>query len=259
MLIEKGNLSMEITIGFALFLFVVQFCSYFVKGLAGFGDPLISNPMLSLTTMQNNQITPMNLLMNWPLNLYIAFKNRKAFSVKSTIPMIVCILIGIIPGMLCLKYATSWVLKALLGLVIVICGVEMLTRKQSTKSSGNLIVMILVSIASGFTAGLYGINLFFVAYIERTGYVNRNQFRGQMCFIFFIENTIRLLIYIFTGFYTLDLIKLALISAVGVVFGMFFGSRVDSKLSEAAIKRIITIVFICAGLSTLVKALVFKI
>ncbi len=80
-----------------------------------------------------------------------------------------------------------------------------------------------------------------------------------MCFIFFIENTIRLLIYIFTGFYTLDIIKLALISAVGVVFGMFFGSRVDSKLSEAAIKRIITIVFICAGLSTLVKALVFKI
>ena len=252
-------MELEITIGFALFLFVVQFVSYFVKGLAGFGDPLISNPMLSMTTMQNNQITPMNLLMNWPLNLYIAFKNRKAFSIKSTIPMIVCILIGMIPGLLLLKYAASWVLKALLGLVIVVCGIEMLTRKESVQSAGNPIIMALVSIASGFTAGLYGINLFFVAYIERTGYVNRNQFRGQMCFIFFIENTIRLLIYIFTGFYTLTIIKLALISAVGVVFGMFFGSRVDSKLSEATIRRVITIVFICAGLSTLVKALIFKI
>ena len=250
---------MEITIGLALFLFVVQFCSYFVKGLAGFGDPLISDPMLSLTTLQNNQITPMNLLMNWPLNLYISFKNRKAFSVKDTIPMIVCILIGMVPGLLLLKYATSWVLKALLGLVIVICGIEMLTRKESTRSSGNMIVMALVSIASGFTAGLYGINLFFVAYIERTGYVNRNQFRGQMCFIFFIENTVRLLIYIFTGFYNLDIIKLALISAVGVICGMFLGSRVDSRLSEATVKKIITIVFICAGLSTLIKAVVFKI
>ena len=136
---------MEITIGFVLFVFAVQFCSYFVKGLAGFGDPLISNPMLSLTTLQNNQITPMNLLMNWPLNLYISFKNRKEFSVKSTIPMIVCILMGMLPGLLCLKYAASWKIKALLGLVVVICGVEMLTRKESAKSSGNGIVMALVS------------------------------------------------------------------------------------------------------------------
>lgn len=250
---------MELTIGFALFIFAVQFCSYFVKGLAGFGDPLISNPMLSLTTLQNNQITPMNLLMNWPLNFYISFKNRKAFSMKATIPMLCCILAGMIPGLLCLKYAASWILKAFLGLVIVICGIEMLTRKESVRSSGNPIVMAIVSMASGFTAGLYGINLFFVAYIERTGYVNRNQFRGQMCFIFFIENTIRLLIYIFTGFYTMDIIKLALISAVGVVCGMFLGSRVDSKLSEATVRKVITIVFICAGLSTLIKAVIFKI
>lgn len=250
---------MEITIGFVLFVFAVQFCSYFVKGLAGFGDPLISNPMLSMTTLQNNQITPMNLLMNWPLNLYISFKNRKEFSIKSTIPMIVCILMGMVPGLLCLKYAASWKIKALLGLVVMICGVEMLTRRESARSSGNRVVMALVSIASGFTSGLYGINLFFVAYIERTGYVNRNQFRGQMCFIFFIENTIRLLIYIFTGFYTVDILKLSVVSAVGVVCGMFIGSRVDSKLSEAAVRRIITVVFICAGLSTLVKAAVFKI
>lgn len=250
---------MEITIGFALFLVAVQFGSYFVKGLAGFGDPLISNPMLSMTTLQNNQITPMNLLLNWPLNFYIAFKNRKNFSIKSTLPMIVCILIGMIPGLLLLKYAASWILKAALGLLIIVCGVEMLTRKESVKTSGNPVIMALVSVASGFTAGLYGINLFFVAYIERTGYVNRGQFRGQMCFIFFIENTIRLLIYIFTGFYTFDIVKLACISVIGVAGGMFLGSQVDSKISEATVRRVITIVFIFAGISTFVKALIFKI
>jgi len=250
---------MELTIGFALYLFVVQFCSYFVKGLAGFGDPLISSPLLSLTKMQNSEITPMNLLMNWPLNFYISFKNRKAFSVKSTVPMIVCILIGMFPGMLCLKYGSSWVLKAALGLLILGCGIEMLTRKESKTGSGNPVIMAIVSVASGFTAGLFGINLFFVAYIERTGYVNRNQFRGQMCFIFFIENTIRLISYIIGGFYTADILKLAVVSAFGVAGGMFLGSRVDSKLSEATIRRVIIIVFMCAGVSTLIKALLFKI
>ena len=46
---------MEITIGLALFLFVVQFCSYFVKGLAGFGDPLISNPNDRMSKLRAQQ------------------------------------------------------------------------------------------------------------------------------------------------------------------------------------------------------------
>lgn len=245
-----------ITVGFAVFLFFVQFISYFVKGLAGFGDPLISNPCLSMTSMTMDQITPMNLLMNWPLNLYIAVKNRKAFSMRQCAPMIICILIGLVPGIACLKYGQSQVVKALLGLVIVFCGFEMLTRKESATHHGNPIVMALVSIASGFTAGMFGINLFFVAYIERTGYVNRNQFRGQMCFIFFIENTIRLLLYIFVyKMYTLLILKLAVISAFGVASGMFVGSRVDRRLSDKSIHKFIMIVFIVAGLSTLIKAL----
>ncbi len=245
-----------ITFEFVIFLFCVQFVSYFVKGLAGFGDPLISNPCLSMTAMTMDQITPMNLLMNWPLNLYIAIKNRKAFSIQQCIPMIVCILLGLIPGIWCLKFGQSEIVKAGLGLLIVFCGIEMLTRKESEVHHGNPVVMALVSIASGFTAGMFGINLFFVAYIERTGYVNRNQFRGQMCFIFLIENTVRLLLYIFVyRMYTAIILQLAAISAVAVLCGMFFGSRVDKRLSETFVHKFIMVVFIIAGLSTLVKAI----
>lgn len=244
-----------ITAGFVVYLFCVQFVSYFVKGLAGFGDPLISNPCLSLTVMTADQISPMNLLMNWPLNLYIAFKNRKAFSARQCAPMILFILIGLVPGAAFLKYGQSQAIKAVLGLVIVFCGIEMLTRKESENHHGNPVVMALVSIASGFTAGLFGINLFFVAYIERTGYVNRNQFRGQMCFIFFIENTFRLLLYIFVyKMYTAIILKLACISAIAVTCGIFFGSRIDRKLSDEFIHKLIMVVFIVAGLSTFIKA-----
>lgn len=255
---------MEITFGLGLFVFAVQFCSFFVKGIAGFGDPLIAQPLLSMTQMNtSSQISPLNLLMQWPLNLYISFKNRKKFSIAKTLPMIICILIGMGGAMIFLKKLTenseyTWILKAGLGLLIVFCGIEMLTRKPSTKHKGNPVVMALVSIASGITAGLYGINLFFVAYIERTGYVDRDQFRGQMCFIFFIENTIRLIIYICTGIYTAFLLKLALISIFGVAAGMFVGTHVDKRLSEKTVHKIITIVFIVAGLSTVVKALIWK-
>lgn len=259
---------MEITIGFAIFVFLVQFISFFVKGIAGFGDPLISQPLFSMSKMNTStQISPLNLLMQWPLNLYISIKNRKRFSIKKTLPMIICILIGMLSAMFLMKGLSAWleergftwILKAGLGALIVFCGVEMLTRKPSTKHKGNFVTMALVSICSGITAGLYGINLFFVAYIERTGYVDREQFRGQMCFIFFIENTVRLIIYIATGIYNMFLIKIALISILGVAAGMFVGSRVDKKLSDKTVHRIIMITFIVAGLSTLVKALIWKI
>lgn len=253
---------MEITFGFVVFLLVVEFGAFFIKGIAGFGDALVSPPLLSLTELTPTQIGPMNLLLNWPVNLYIAFKNRKSFSIKKTIPIIVFILIGQIPGIIYLKYASSWVLKAALGLVVLLIGIEMLTRKEpgkvKEKTKRSAVVMALVSLVTGFFAGLFGISILVVAYIERTGYIDKNQFRGQVCFVFFIENTARIILYVITGLYNADIFKLSLIAAIGGFAGIIAGSKVDTKLSEVAVKRIIIIVFMCAGLSALVWALISR-
>jgi len=245
---------MELTAGFIAFIMIVDFCAYFVKGIAGFGDPLISQPLLSLTQMSPSEIGPMNLLLNQPMNLYMSYTNRKSFSIKKTIPMVAFILVGLVPGIICLKYASSWILKAMLGLVILFIGIEMLTRKESTNAKKNPVVMALVALASGFFAGLFGIGIFFVAYIERTGYVDRRQFRGQMCFIFFIEGTARILLYVIAGLYTPVILKAAVFAAVAGFAGLFCGSRVDTRLSEATVKKIIIIVFMCAGLSAFIWA-----
>ena len=247
---------MELTTEFIVFLLVVEFGSYFIKGIAGFGDALVSSPLLSLTKLTPTEIGPMNLLLNWPVNFYIAFKNRKSFSIKKTLPMIILILIGLVPGIIFLKYASSWVLKAVLGLVILCIGIEMLTRKEAPNAKGNRVVMVIVSLLTGLFAGLFGIGILFVAYIERTGYIDKGQFRGQMCFVFFIENTARLILYVVMGLYTVDIVKLSLIAAVGGFAGIFCGSRVDTKLSEATVKKIIILVFMCAGLSAFIWALV---
>jgi uncharacterized membrane protein YfcA len=173
----------EITIQLALIVFLVEFLCYFIKGIAAFGDPLISNPLLSMV-MENKIISPMNLLMAAPVNAYIFWKNRKQFLVRKTIFMLISILCGIVPGTMLLKYASSWILKACLGILILGIGLEMITRNRSKPVNQNKIIMVIVSFFSGFSAGLYGINLFFVAYIERTT-VDRASFRGNIGFIFF--------------------------------------------------------------------------
>ena len=249
---------MELTVEFIIFLLIVEFGSYFIKGIAGFGDALVSPPLLSLTKLTPVEIGPMNLLLNWPMNFYIAFTNRKHFSIKKTIPIIIFILMGLVPGIICLKYAVSWVLKATLGLVIFFIGIEMLTRKEAENVKGNKVIMALVSLATGFFAGLFGISILFAAYIERTGYIDRKQFRGQVCFVFFIENTARVILYAVMGLYSGDIIKLSMLAAVGGFAGLFCGSKVDTKLSEVAARKIIIVIFMCAGLSAFVWALISR-
>jgi len=234
----------------------IEFFCFFIKGLAAFGDPLISNPLLSMV-MDNKVISPMNLFIQTPLNAYMAWKNRKAFTIKALIPILISILCGVVPGVILLKYATSWVLKACLGALVIGIGAEMLARDRTNAVKSGKIAMILTSFFSGVTAGLYGINLFFVAYVERTT-KTREAFRGNVCFIFLVENVFRLIVYIMSGVLTKEVLVLALITMPGSFLGFFLGSRVDKRLSEKAIRYIIIAMFMAGGISILVKALVLK-
>jgi hypothetical protein len=234
----------------------IEFACFFIKGLAAFGDSLISNPLLSMV-MDNKIISPTNLLLSAPVNAYMAWKNRKAFTVKAIMPILISILCGVIPGVMLLKYATSWTLKACLGALVIGIGAEMLARDRSKSVKSSRITMILVSFFSGVTAGLYGINLFFVAYVERTT-KTREAFRGNVCFIFLVENIFRLLVYIVSGVLTKEVLVLTLVIMPGSFLGFFLGSRVDKRLSEKTIRYIIIAMFMAGGLSILIKALVLR-
>jgi uncharacterized membrane protein YfcA len=247
---------MEITLQLGIIVFTVEFVCFFIKGLAAFGDPLISNPVLSLF-IDNRVISPMNLLLQAPLNGWISWKNRKHFSIKKSLVMLFCIFCGIVPGALLLKYAASWILKVFLGILVLGIGLEMITRNRTKPTGENRFIMALVSFFSGITAGLYGINLFFVAYVERTT-KDRTAFRGSICFIFFIENIVRIIMYITMGIFTRYILTLSLITLPALLAGFFLGSKVDTKLSETTIRRIIIAMFMFGGISILLKALIWK-
>jgi uncharacterized membrane protein YfcA len=247
---------MELTFQLCVIVFTIEFACFFIKGLAAFGDPLISSPALSMV-IDNRVISPMNLLLSVPFNGWISWKNRRNFSIKGSLFMLACIFCGVIPGILLLKYATSWILKAVLGIVVLGIGVEMITRNRSKQTRENKFIMGFVSFCSGITAGLYGINLFFVAYVERTT-KNRAAFRGGVCFIFLIESVFRIIMYTVMGIFTRHIVLLSLVSFPGAAAGFFIGSKVDTKLGEDAIRRIVIAMFMLGGFSIILKAVFWK-
>jgi len=179
------------TLSIAVYSFVVIMIAYIVKGLVGFGDPLLSN----------KDITPALLPVSLILNAVIVWKNRHSLALRTVAPIAFWVMLGTIPGTLLLKVSAPWILKAVLGVFIMGLGVEMLTRKENSSSQPNAVAQAVICLASGMMGGLFGINLLFLVYLERTA-KGRGEFRGSICFVFLVENIFRMIVYGANGVFT---------------------------------------------------------
>lgn len=239
----------------AVYIFITVACAFIVKGLAGFGDPLISNPLLAMK-LDNKDISPSLLPISLGLNAYIVFKNRKNFSAHVVAPIALWVLLGIVPGTMLLKLGAPWIIKVILGVLIIGLGVEMLTRDNAKQFKPNPVVKAIMCFLSGVTAGLFGINLLFLIYMERAA-TDRRAFRANTCFVFLIENFFRTIVYIINGIFTAFTLQITAVTVPAAALGMFIGGQIDKRLGENNIRKFIIWVFILGGVSTLVKALIY--
>ena len=235
-----------------LYVFVSIALAFIIKGLVGFGDPLLYTPLLSVF-LPNSTITPGLLPVSLVLNARVVWKNRSHFSPRLVFPIADFVMLSIIPGTLLLQYGSPSALKLLLGLVIIAMGVEMLTRKPGTGKPSALLRSVM-SFLSGVTAGLFGIDLLFLAYLERVSQ-RREEFRGNVCFIFILEGIFRTVLYLWSGMFTTQSLLLSLISLPAALLGMWVGSLLDRHVSDRLSHRFIIYVFILGGVSTSIYAL----
>lgn len=235
------------------YIFISTFSAFMVKGLAGFGDPLIYTPLLSVR-LPNSTITPGMSLISPILNVSVVWKNRRYFSSKIVFQISLFVMIGIVPGTWLLKWGSPAGLKLLLGILILLLGIEMLTRKETAVNKDNTLVRSLVSFLSGLTAGLFGIDLLFLAYMERVT-VSREEFRANTCFVFILENIFRIIMYTVEGMYTKQTLTLTLIAFPAAFLGINAGSALDKKMSAPTAHRFIIYIFILGGISTTIYAI----
>lgn len=235
------------------YCFISVCAAFVVKGIVGFGDPLVSTPMLSVF-LPNSMITPGLAPVSPILNASMVWRNRAHFSGRIVLPISSFVILGTIPGIWFLKFGSPAFLKVILGLLIVGLGVEMLTRKPASNLRPNAVIRSIICFCSGFTAGLFGINLLFLAYMERIS-ASREAFRANVCFVFFLENIFRVALYWYQGMYTADSIFLTVIAFPAAILGMKIGAALDKKIDDHLAHRFIIYVFILGGISTIVCAI----
>ena len=238
-----------------IYLFLAVSGAYLIKSLTGFGNTLIINSLLSIVK-ENRFITPVDLLLGLPANIYMAWKDREAIDVKIVAPLSIMVLAGNIPGILLLNMGGDKQLKTILGAVLVLLAIEMYVRKprlseaQGSKVNGPAIYM--VGIISGVLMGLFGIGALLAAFIGRqTG--SRSNYRGNLCFVFVIDNLFRLVMYCINGLINLKILAVSLSLLPAVAIGMFFGRKIDSKISDKAVKNAVIALLFISGIVYIVK------
>lgn len=242
-----------------IWFIIATLVAFFIKGLCGFANTLIFNGILSYTA-NNINISPLEVVLGYPSNIILVWKERKSLNWKIWLPLTALVVAGSIPGIFLLKHTDAGLLKVIFGIVVIIIGIEMLFREMKSskssnkKSGGSKIVLVLTGIISGLLCGLYGVGALLAAYVSRVA-ENSHEFKANICVVFVVENTIRIILYAATGILTLAVLKQVVILIPFMLAAVFLGMKSSSVLNEKVIKKIVIVLLILSGIVLIINNL----
>lgn len=233
---------------------IAAFTAYFVKGLCGFANTLVFTTILSFGAA-NASISPVDLLLGYPANLILTWKNRNSLEAKVWLPLAALVLAGSIPGAILLKNVNIRAIKLVFGIVVVALGTEMLSRelgKSRLRSSRS--VLAIIGIAAGILCGLFGVGALLSAYVSRVTQ-NDSSFKANISAVFIADNTFRFILYSALGLLTINTVKTTLLLIPFGLLGLFAGIRCSSRMNERIIRRLTAALLVLSGLSLILKTL----
>lgn len=231
---------------------IATLAAFFVKGLCGFANTLVFTSILGFGE-NNVAISPVELMLGYPSNLILTWKNRKSLKKEVFIPLAVLVLLGSIPGALLLKNVDVKSIKIVFGVVVILLALEMFLREKSTKKyKESRLVLAIIGIVSGVLCGLFGVGALLAAYIGRTT-DNSKEFKGNISAVFIADNTFRIILYSVLGVITFDGIKQALILLPVALIGLFLGIKSASILDEKLAKHLVIVLLIISGIILISK------
>ena len=228
--------------------------AYFIKGLCGFANTLVFTSILSFG-VSNANISPIDLLLGYPTNLILTWKNRKSLDAKVYLPLAALVLAGRIPGAFLLTTVDAKAIKLVFGVVVVLLGAEMLSREYSKKRMrSSKIVLAIIGVTAGVLCGLFGVGALLAAYVSRVT-EDGGSFKANISAVFIADNTFRIVLYSALGLLTFDTVKFVLTLIPFALAGLFAGMKCSSRMDEKLVRKITSVLLVLSGVSLILKHL----
>ena len=230
------------------------FAAYFVKGVAGFANTLVFSSIMNWFS-RNVDIAPVELVLGIPSNVAMIVRNRRRIDLKVVVPLSLCVLAGMVPGVFLLKAGNDRILKIALGAVLIALGCEMLLRLlKGSQGRANRWLLLAVGTVSGVLIGVFGIGAFLVAYVSRTS-PDADSFKGNLGCLFLAENAFRVALYAAAGILTGSVLLTALKLSPAMLLGFACGALLSKRLPERAVRITVAALLVLNGASLIAMSL----
>lgn len=228
--------------------------AFFIKGLCGFANTLIFTSILGFAT-NNINISPVELVLGYPTNVILTWRNRKSLVKQIYIPLLILVMAGTIPGTFVLKSTDVGLVKILFGILIIAVGVELLFReKGKIFLQDSKLILLFLGIISGIVCGLFGVGALVAAYVGRIT-KNTDEFKANISIVFLVENTFRIFLYTYLGIITVQSLKQAALMAPLMLISLFAGIKCSQRVNDKIIKKLVISLLIASGVVLIWKNL----
>ncbi|MBO4884748.1 MAG: sulfite exporter TauE/SafE family protein [Clostridia bacterium] len=225
--------------------------AFYLKGLCGFANTLVFNSIMNFGDSAVN-ISPVELLLGFPTNIIMAWRGRRKLRAKLFVPPSVMTLLGSAAGAFLLRNIDASFAKIFFGALVVSLGVEMLLRERGVKKSkGSPVAFAIVGVLSGVLSGLFGVGALLAAYMSRTT-DSSDEFKANMCAVFFVGDAFRLILYAALGIITPAVLRQTLILSPFMLVGLFLGIKSCGLIDERRVRRLVVILLIISGAALIV-------
>lgn len=236
-----------------MFLWILAaFCAFFVKGLCGFANTLVFDTILGFG-VNNVNISPVELILGYPANITLVYKNRKQINKNIVIPLIIVVILGSIPGALVLRYVNANIVKMIFGVMVTLVGINMMYREYKPSSGkSHKVFDIVIGILAGAMCGMFGVGVLLAAFVSKVTKTS-TEFKANLSLVFIAENTFRFITYIFLGVMTFDSLIKAICLVPVMIIGLWVGMKAGDIMDEKLMKKLVIIFLIISGIAMIVN------
>ncbi len=234
-----------------ILLIIAVLCAFIVKGLCGFANTLVFTT-ISGFAISNVTLSPIELLLSFPSNIIMAFKNRRYIQFKTASFLSILLILGAIPGALFLKGLDQSFLKIFFGIVVVLVSIEMLLRKPSKNDKKqNIFFTVVAGLISGLLCGLFGAGALLAAYVSRIT-KDMDTFKGTLNLVFTVDSIFRIILYGVGGILTLNSFATFLWLCPFMIIGLFIGMNLTKIIDEKRMRLYVIVLLIISGISLII-------
>lgn len=232
---------------------LVLFVATLVRSAFGFGEALISVPLLAFV-MPIEEAAPTAVLVSITIALIVVIQDWRRVHVRSASWLVLSTLLGIPFGLLLLKALAEPVVEAILGVVVVAFSVHFLVSGRDQELKDDRWVG-LFGFTAGVLGGAYGMNGPPLAMYGSLRKWSPEYFRATLQAYFLPASLVGMGGYWLTGLWTPRVNRFYFMSLPGVVVATLIGRKMNQRMKNQRFIFYIHIALAVIGGVLLLKAL----